>query len=80
MTTEMTVGKKFALTSGGLVVVMVVVGAFAVYNLAGLNHITQLIVTDPMPGMASIAAVRSATFEMRATYGKILPRPTSPIR
>ncbi len=70
MATQMTVGKKFTLTSGGLVTVMVLVGVVSIYNLAGLNRITQLIVTDPMPGMASIAAVRSATFEMRGDVWK----------
>lgn len=60
MQQQMTVGKKLALTSGALIAGMVLVGSISIYNLAGLNRITQLIITDPLPGMATMAEARSA--------------------
>ncbi|MHB1673434.1 MAG: methyl-accepting chemotaxis protein [Acidobacteriaceae bacterium] len=65
MATQMTVGKKLTLTSGGLVAMMVLGGVFSIYNLAGLNRITQLIVTGPMPGIATMGDLRAATMQMR---------------
>ena len=46
MQQQMTIGKKLALTSGWLVAAMVLVGVFSIYSLAGLNRITQEIITD----------------------------------
>jgi methyl-accepting chemotaxis protein len=65
MQQQMTVGKKFASTCGGLLAVMVLVGAVSIYNLSGLNRITQLIITDPMPGMARMDTVRAAILTAR---------------
>jgi methyl-accepting chemotaxis protein len=65
MQQQMTIGKKLALTSGGLVVAMVLVGVVSIYNLAGLNRITQVIITDPLPGMATMATARAATLTVR---------------
>jgi methyl-accepting chemotaxis protein len=65
MQQQMTIGKKLALTSGGLVVAMLLVGVVSIYNLAGLNRITQVIITDPLPGMATMATARAATLTVR---------------
>src|ERR1700680_885511 len=65
MRQQMTVGRKLALTSGGIVLAMVLVGVVSIYNLAGLNRITQLIITDPLPGMATMATARAATLTVR---------------
>ncbi len=65
MRKKTTVGAKFALTSGGLVVAMVLVGVVSLYNLAGLNRLTQLIITDPMPGMDTMARAWGATLTVR---------------
>jgi methyl-accepting chemotaxis protein/methyl-accepting chemotaxis protein-1 (serine sensor receptor) len=61
----MTVGEKFALLGGGLIVAMVLVGVVSVYDLVGLNRATQLIITDPLPGMATMAGARAATLTVR---------------
>jgi len=61
----MTVGKKLALPSGGLVAAIVLVGVVSIYNLAGLNRITQLIITDPLPGMATMATAQGAALTVR---------------
>jgi len=65
MQQQMTVGKKLALTSGALVAGMVLMGAISIYRLAELNRITQLIITDPLPGMDTMAAARAATMTAR---------------
>src|ERR1039457_1378139 len=65
MQQQMTIGRKFAFTANGLLAAMVLVGVFSIYNLARLNRITQLIITDPLPGTVRMAAVRTATLAAR---------------
>ncbi len=65
MPQQMTIGKKLALISGALVAGMVFMGGISIYNLAGLNRITQLIITDPLPGMVTMAEAHSATLAVR---------------
>jgi len=57
----MTIGRKMGFTSGGLVAALMLVGSVSIYSLSDLNKITQLIITDPLPGMATMAATRAAT-------------------
>ena len=45
----MTLGSKFALTSGGLIAAVVLLGGVSMYRLAGLNAKTQAIINDPWP-------------------------------
>ena len=61
----MTIGQKLAFTSGALVAGMVLMGSISIYSLAALNRTTQLIITDPLPGMATMAAARSAIMTAR---------------
>lgn len=65
MQRQLTIGKKLAFTSGALIAGMVLMGGISIYNLAGLNRITQLIITDPLPGMATMAEAHSATMAIR---------------
>jgi len=65
MQQQMTIGKKLALISAGLIVAMVLVGGFSIYNLVGLNKSTQHIVTDPLPGIARMAAAQTAAMTLR---------------
>ena len=51
--------------TGGLVVALALVGGVSIYSLANLNQTTQLIVTDPLPGMATIAGAQAAALTMR---------------
>ena len=46
MQQQMTIGRKFAFTSSGLVAAMMLVGVVSIYNLAGLNNLTQLIIAS----------------------------------
>ena len=61
----MTIGKKFTLTAGILLLALAIVGGVSIYNLASLNQTTQVIVTDPMPGMATVAGERTAVLLIR---------------
>ena len=65
MQQQMTIGTKFAFTSSGLVAAMVLVGIVSIYNLAGLNNITQQIITDPLPGMDTIATAEAALLRVQ---------------
>ena len=65
MKSTMTIGKKLTLTVGSLLLVLAVVGGVSIYNLASLNQATQATVTDPMPGMATVASERAAMLQIR---------------
>ncbi len=65
MPQRMTIGKRLALTSSALVAGMVLVGSISIYNLAGLNRITQVIISGPLPGVAAMATARAALMTMR---------------
>src|SRR5438270_629277 len=56
---SMTVAKKFFLTTGGLLIALAGVGGVAIYNLASLNKITQLIITELLPGIMTITTHRA---------------------
>lgn len=73
----MTIGRKFSFTSGGLVAAMVGVGVVSIYSLAGLNRITQQIITDPLPGTAKMAAARAATLTVRGDIWHHIAEPNA---
>ena len=75
MREQMTLGRKFALASGGLVLATALVGAVSVYDLAGLNRITQLIVTDPLPGISRMATARAAALTVRGDVWRHVAEP-----
>jgi len=65
MQQNMTVGKKLALVSGGLIAAIGLMGIVSIYNLASLNHVTQRIIAEPLAGLSKIAGTRAAALEMR---------------
>lgn len=65
MKKEMTIGRKFAVTSGALIAAMALTGVFAIYNLGRLNRITQQIVDDPLPGMATMSSAEASLLAIR---------------
>ncbi len=65
MQRQMTIGSKVAFTTGGLVATMVLLGGISIYNLAGLNKITQTIITDPLPGTARMAMAQNEIANIR---------------
>ena len=75
MQQQMTIGKKFAFTGSGLIAVMVLVGVFSIYSLAGLNKITNQIITDPLPGTAMMATVRAAALTARGDAWRHIAEP-----
>lgn len=76
----MTIGKKFLLAIGGLCTALVVVGLMAVNGMANLNKITELITSDPLPGMAAIDAVRGAVLTIRGDVWRHLASPDAPVK
>lgn len=74
---QMTIGAKFALTTGALIAVAVMLGTLAVYNLSHLNGKTQLIITDPLPGAEAIARLDSAFLEIRGNMWRHVASPDS---
>ena len=75
MTQRMTLGSKFALTSGGLIAAIVLLGGVSMYRLAGLNAKTQAIINDPLPGMALISKAESAFLELRGNAWRHIASP-----
>jgi methyl-accepting chemotaxis protein/methyl-accepting chemotaxis protein-1 (serine sensor receptor) len=65
MKSTMTIGKKLTLTVGGLLAAMAVVGCVSIYNLARSNQTTQVIVTDSLTGMGSVAEARATILLIR---------------
>jgi methyl-accepting chemotaxis protein/methyl-accepting chemotaxis protein-1 (serine sensor receptor) len=61
----MTIGKKLALTCGGLIAAAALLSVVAIDGLSSLNEKTHLIVVDPLPGMAQIGRVQSAFLSVR---------------
>jgi len=62
---QMTMGKKLAMVTGGLIAVVLLMGVVAVQSLGSLNQTTVKIITDPLPGLTKITSVRAAVLEMR---------------
>ena len=61
----MTIGKKFALTCAGLIGAATLLSAVAAHGLSSLNETTQLIVSDPLPGVTTITAAQAAILDVR---------------
>jgi methyl-accepting chemotaxis protein/methyl-accepting chemotaxis protein-1 (serine sensor receptor) len=76
----MNIGKKLVVTCGGLILVMVLVGAVSIYNLSALNRMTQQIITDPLPGMAGIARVQAAALTVRGDVWRYMAEPDASVR
>ncbi|MFN7939568.1 MAG: methyl-accepting chemotaxis protein [Bryobacteraceae bacterium] len=73
----MTIGAKFALTTGALISASAILGVVAVYSLNQLDSKTQLIITDPLPGVEAIARLDSAFLEMRGNLWRHVAAPTN---
>src|SRR5579884_1529428 len=77
---SMTVAKKFFLTTGGLITALATVGGVAIYNLASLNKTTQLIINDPLPGIANITGVRATSLMIRGDVWRHIASSDSGVR
>ncbi|MBS1874222.1 MAG: MCP four helix bundle domain-containing protein [Acidobacteria bacterium] len=76
----LTVGKKFALTVGGLLAGFVALGAVSLYDVGKMNDITNLIVSDPMPGIGSIVKVRGTVVKIRGDVWRHLAFPDAAMK
>lgn len=75
MQRQMTVGTKVTLTCGALVLTIAFLGGFSIYNLKGLNRITQHIISDPLPGTVRMATVQAETTAMRGNVWRHIAEP-----
>jgi len=73
----MTIGKKLALTCGGLIGAAAVLSVVAIGGLQRLDEKTQLIVADPLPGIATITQARSAFLRLRGDVWQHLAMPNA---
>ena len=69
---NMTIGKKLTIINAGMIVAMILVGAFSLYSLAGLNKTTQLIVSDPMPGISKMSGAQTELMAIRGDAWKYM--------
>ncbi|HUI57426.1 MAG TPA: methyl-accepting chemotaxis protein, partial [Bryobacteraceae bacterium] len=75
MKRQMTVGFKFALTSGALMMLAVVLGMVSMWGLGSLESSVQLIITDPLPGLETMGNVESALLELRGNVWRHMASP-----
>ncbi len=71
----MTIGKRLALTGGGLAGMTVLVGGIGIYSFSLLSKITTQIVTDPLPGIAQMATARASMLTVRGDVWRHLAQP-----
>jgi len=65
MKSQMTIGKKFALTCAALMAFCLLLGGTALYSIKRLDAALQEIVVDSLPGVERIAGVRGMVLELR---------------
>ena len=70
MKSQMTVARKFTAACTALVLLTVVLGLVAVFNVRGIQTNLQAIVDDSLPGVYQISMLDSAVFELRGNYWK----------
>lgn len=70
MTTQMTVGKKFALTSALLLMLTAVLAGVSIYSLASINASMTTIAADALPGITYISEADSLVMEYRGNAWK----------
>jgi methyl-accepting chemotaxis protein/methyl-accepting chemotaxis protein-1 (serine sensor receptor) len=70
MTSNMTVGKKFSLACVALVLLTIVLGAFSIHSIGGIQTNLQVIVVDSLPGVYEMSMLDSSAFEMRGNFWK----------
>jgi methyl-accepting chemotaxis protein len=70
MKSQITIGKKFSLTAGLLLVLMVALGTGALISINSLRQSLDTIMTDPLPGVYRISRVDSLIFQLRGDTWK----------
>lgn len=70
MKSQMTIGKKFSMTAGLLLALMLALGIGALISINSLNRSVSTIVTDPLPGVYRVSRVDSLIFQLRGDVWK----------
>jgi hypothetical protein len=76
----MTIGKTFSLTAGGLMLALLMSGGFSLYRIQGLNHVTQSIVTDPLPGVLTMGTARASVLAIGGDVWRHLATPDRKVK
>jgi len=66
---------KFTLTSAGLIIAAAFMGGVSLYNLNRLNHKTQAIITNPLPGLATMSQAEAGFLELRGNTWRHVASP-----
>ncbi|MBV9266829.1 MAG: MCP four helix bundle domain-containing protein [Acidobacteriaceae bacterium] len=70
MKSQITIGTKFAMTAGFLLVLMIALGIGALFAINSLTRSVNKIVTDPLPGIQRASKVDSLVFQFRGDTWK----------
>ena len=66
----MTIGKKFAVTAGAVLTLMIVQGIFSLSLTSSIAKLVNVVVTDPLPGVYEVSKVEIALQQMRGDVWK----------
>jgi methyl-accepting chemotaxis protein/methyl-accepting chemotaxis protein-1 (serine sensor receptor) len=66
------VGKKFSLACAALVLLAIVLGAFSISSVGGIQTNLQAIVVDSLPGVYEMGMLESLVFELRGNFWKAI--------
>jgi methyl-accepting chemotaxis protein/methyl-accepting chemotaxis protein-1 (serine sensor receptor) len=67
---DMTVGRKFAVSSAAMGLLTLILGGIALYNIGGIQKNFQEIAGDSLPGVYEVGQVDSLVLELRGNYWK----------
>src|ERR1700735_382745 len=66
----MTIGKKFAVTAGAVLTLMIVQGIFSLSLTSSIAKLVNVVITDPLPGVYEVSKVEIALQQMRGNAWK----------
>ena len=69
---SMTVGKRLFLIIGFLCLVSGIVGGFAAFRLKAIQHMSELIMADALPGVIAAGEIRAAIMESQIRANRLL--------
>src|ERR1700694_3137868 len=70
MKTQMTIGRKFALTSGMLILLTIVLGVASLVGLNSIGKRAKSLSEDALEGVSACSKVESALLELRGDISK----------
>ncbi len=68
VTTDLTVGKQFALTTGCVLIMSTIISFCGIYNLSQVNTNVSSLASDAFPGLFASAKIRANLLKLRGDY------------